>query len=123
MTSFWSVKQNFILVFRDLNLQFNFAINLGYLMMNIFDQLHGALSFYIITYNFLLLGDFNISSDDECLKEFCNSFSLGHLIKTLKHQNTNTGTNPSSIDHNITNVTSLFMESCNKQMGYLITIN
>ena len=40
------------------------------------DQLHDALSFYSTTYdNFLLLGDFNISRNDERLKEFCNSFS------------------------------------------------
>ena len=46
------------------------------------NQLHGALSFYSTIYdNFLLLGDFNISRDDKCLKEFCNSFPLGHLIK------------------------------------------
>ena len=35
-TSFWSVNQNFILVSRDLNLQFNFAINLRQLKANIF---------------------------------------------------------------------------------------
>ena len=47
------------------------------------DQLHGSLSFYSTTYdNFLLLGDFNIFHDDERLKEFCSSFSLGHITKT-----------------------------------------
>ena len=61
------------------------------------DKLHGALSFYSTTFhNFLSLGVFNISSDDERLKEFCNSFSLGPLIKTSTFY---MGTNPSSIDH------------------------
>ena len=90
-------------------------------MINIFfGQLHGALSFYSITYNLLLLGDFNISRDGQRLKEFCNSFSLGHLIKTPTCY---TSTNPSSIDHIITNTVSLSVESCTEQMGYLITIN
>ena len=79
------------------------------------DQLHGALSFYITTYDsFLLLGDFNISRDGGRLKEFCNSFSLDHLIKT---RTCYIGTNPSSIDHIITNMTSLFMRSCTVEMG------
>ena len=79
------------------------------------DQLHGALSFYSTTYdNFLLLSDFNISSDDERLKEFCNSFSLGHLIKTLTCC---VGTNTSFIDHIITNMTSLFMKSYTVEAG------
>ena len=39
------------------------------------DQLNGALSFHSTTYeNCLLLGNFNISRDDERMKEFCNSF-------------------------------------------------
>ena len=54
------------------------SLNHGYFL----GQLHGALHFHSITYdNFLLLGNFNISRDDERLKEFCNSFSLVHLIK------------------------------------------
>ena len=74
------------------------------------DQLHGAFSFYSTTYgNLFLLGDFKISRDDEFLKEFCNSFSLGHLIKTPTSYMV---TNPSSIDHIITNMTPLFMRSC-----------
>ena len=74
------------------------------------DQLNAALSFHSTTYdNFILLDVFNISRDDERLKEFCNSFSLGHLIKTPTCY---MGTNPSSIDHLITNMTSLFMKSC-----------
>ena len=73
------------------------------------DQLHGALSSYRTTCNnFLSLGDFNISCDGKCLKELCNSFSLGHLIKT---QTCYMGTYPSNIDHVITNMTSLFMKS------------
>ena len=73
------------------------------------DQLHGVLSFYSTRCNnFFSLGDFNISCDDKCLKEFCNSFSLGHLIKT---QTCYMGTYPSNIDHIITNMTSLFMKS------------
>ena len=65
------------------------------------DQLHGALSFYSTTdNNFLLLSDFNISRDDKRLKKFCNSFSLGHIIKTSTCY---MSTNPSSIDHIITN--------------------
>ena len=78
--------------------------------MHIFlDQLHSALSFYSTTYdNFLLLSDFNISRDDERLKEFCNSLSLGHLIKTATCY---MGTNPYSIDHIITNMISLFYET------------
>ena len=79
------------------------------------DQLNGALSFYSTTYdNFLLLSDFNISSDDERLKEFCNSFSLGHLIKT---PTCCVGTNTSFIDHIITNMTSLFMKSYTVEAG------
>ena len=73
------------------------------------DQLHGALTFYSTTCNsFLLLSDLNIRRDDECLTEFCNSFSLGHLIKTPTCY---MGTNPSSTDHIITNMASLFMKS------------
>ena len=73
------------------------------------DQLHGVLSFYSTTCNnFLSLGDFNISCDDKCLKEFYYYFSLGHLIKT---QTCYMGTYPSNIDHIITNMTSLFMKS------------
>ena len=65
------------------------------------DQLHGALRFYTTTFdNFLLLSDF--SKDFE---RSCNSFSLGHLIKTPTCY---MGTNPSSIDHINTNMTSLF---------------
>ena len=79
------------------------------------DQLHGALSFYGTTYdNFLLLSDFNISRDDERLKEFCNSLSLGHLIKTATCC---MGTNPYSIDHIITNVTSFFYETLHYSGG------
>ena len=73
------------------------------------DQLHGTLTFCRTTCNdFLLLGDLNICRDDECLTELCNSFSLGRLIKTPTCY---MGTNPSSIDHIITNMTSLFMKS------------
>ena len=43
------------------------------------------------------------------MKEFCNSFSVGNLIKTPTCY---MGTNPSSINHIITNMTSLFMKSC-----------
>ena len=69
-----------------------------------------CLSFYSTTYDhFLLLSDFNISRDNECLKEFCNSFPLEHLIKTPTCY---IGTKPSSIDHIITTMTSLFMKSC-----------
>ena len=79
------------------------------------DQLHGALSFYSTTYdNFLLLVDFNISRDNECLKEFCNSFSLGHLTKTPTCYK---GTNPSSIDYILTNMISFFMKSCTVETG------
>ena len=79
-------------------------------MMNIFlDQLHDFLSFYSTTCNnFLSLGDFNISCDDKCFREFCNSFSFDHLIKT---QTCYMGTYPSNIDYIITNMTSLFMKS------------
>ena len=61
------------------------------------DQLHSALSFYSTTHNhFLMLDDFTISRDDERFKEFCNSFSLGHLIQTpIGYM----GTNLSSIDY------------------------
>ena len=48
------------------------SLNVEYFL----DHLNDALSFYSTTYdNFLLLGDFNISRNDERLKEFCNSFS------------------------------------------------
>ena len=81
----------------------------------VLDQLHGALSFYSTTCDhFLLLGDFNISRADERLKEFCSSFCLGHLIKTPTCY---MGTNPSSIDHIITNMTSLVMKSCTVETG------
>ena len=44
-------------------------------------------SFHSTAYdNFLLLGVFNISRDDERLKEFCNSFSLGLLILPSRHR-------------------------------------
>ena len=80
------------------------------------DQIHGALSFYSTTYdNFLLLGDLKIFCDDERLKELCNSFSLGHFIKYQLVGQIPTcymGTNPSSVDHIITNMTSLFMKFC-----------
>ena len=76
-------------------------------MMNIFGSI-GDLSFYGTRYdNFLLLGHLNIYRDDKCSKEFCNYFSLGHLIKTPTCYMC---TNPSSIDHFITNLTSLFMK-------------
>ena len=72
------------------------------------DQLHGALSFYGTTYDhFLLLGDFNISHDDERFKEYCNLSYLYHLIKTPTCY---MGTNCSSIDDIITNMTFLFMK-------------
>ena len=70
------------------------------------DQLNAAF--------FILLDVFNISRDDERLKEFCNPFSLGQLIKTPTCY---MGTNPSSIDHLITNMTSLFMNSCTVETG------
>ena len=61
------------------------------------DQLHSPVSFYSTTHDhFLLLDDLNISRDDEHFKEFCNSFSLGHLIQTPTCY---MGTNPSSIDY------------------------
>ena len=67
------------------------------------DQLHGALSVYSITYdNFHLLGHFNISRDEERVKEFCNNKTLICYI----------GTNPSYIGHAITNMISFFMKSC-----------
>ena len=79
------------------------------------DQLSGTLSFYTTTYdNFLLLGDFNISHDDKRLKEFCNSFSLGHTIKT---PTCSMGTNLPSIDHIVTNMTFLIMKSCTEETG------
>ena len=61
-----------------------------------------------------MLGDFNISRDDERLKEICNSFSLVRFIKTLTCY---MGTSPSSIDHIITNMTSLFMKSSTTETG------
>ena len=64
-------------------------------------------NFFLINYNFLLLGNFNISHDDKRLKEFCNFFNLGHLIKTLTSY---MGANPFSIDHIVTNMTFLFMK-------------
>ena len=67
-------------------------------------QFHGALSFYSTTCdNYLLLGGFSISCDDERSEKFCNSFSLGHLNKTPTCY---MGTNP-SINHIITDMTSL----------------
>ena len=73
-------------------------INLRYKkMLASLDQLHSALSFYSTTHDhFLMLDDFNISRDDERFKEFCNSFSLGHLIQTPTCY---MGTNPSSIGY------------------------
>ena len=79
------------------------------------DQLHGTLSSYGTTHdNFLLFGDFIIPLDDKRLKEFCNSFSLDHLVKTPTCYK---GSNRSSIDQIITNMTSLFMKSCNVKTG------
>ena len=77
--------------------------------------MHGALTFNSTTHdNFLLLGDFNVSPDGQILKEFCNSFSLGHLIKTPTYY---MDTNPASIDLIITNITSLFIKSCILETG------
>ena len=61
-----------------------------------------------------LLGDFNISLDSERLKEFCNSFSLGHLFRT---KTCSMGANHSSIDQIITNMTSFFMKFCIVETG------
>ena len=58
---------------------------------------------------FFLIGGFNISRGDELLKKFCDSFSLGHHIKTPTY--------PSSTDHIITNMASLFMKSCTLETG------
>ena len=80
-----------------------------------FDQLHGALRFNCTTYDdFLLPSDFDISCDDKRLKEFCSSFSLGQIIKTPTCY---MGTNPSSIDQIITNMTSLFKKSYTVETG------
>ena len=74
------------------------------------DQLHGDVGVYITANdNFLLLGDINIFRDDERLKEFRNSFSLGDLIKTSTCY---MDTNPSSINYVISNMISFFIKSC-----------
>ena len=79
------------------------------------DTLHGALSFYSPTHdNFLLLGGFNISRYGKRLKGFGNSFPLGYLIKAPTFS---MSTYPYSIDHIITNMTSLFMKSCSVDPG------
>ena len=75
------------------------------------DLLNCALGVYS---TFLLLGDFNIYLDDERLREFCNSFSLGHLIKIPTCY---MDANPSSIDHIIRNMTFLFMKPCTVETG------
>ena len=64
---------------------------------------------------FIALHDFNISRDEGRLKlDSFNSFSLDDLIKTPTCY---MATTPSSIDHIIANMTSLFMKSCNVEMG------
>ena len=44
-------------------------------------QLYNVLSFYSTTYNFILLGDFNIHRDNERLKEFATIFIYVILSK------------------------------------------
>ena len=83
------------------------------LMVNIF-WINYTVLFYRTAYDNFLLPDLNNSPDNKRLKEFCNSFSLGHLIKTPSCY---MGTNPSSIDHLIANMTPLFMKSFNGGMG------
>ena len=79
------------------------------------NELYNAMSFYSSTYeSFFLLGDFNISRDNELLNDFCNSFSLSHLIKSPTCFK---GSNPSSIDHIITNMPTRFMKSCTLETG------
>ena len=79
------------------------------------DQLQNALNFYSTTYNiFHFLGDFDISRDHKHLKNFAIPFLLGHFMETPTCYMV---TNSSSIDHIITNMTSLFMKYCTVETG------
>ena len=88
------------------------SLNDAYFM----DQLPGALSFCTTIYdNFLLLGDFNISHDDERLKEFCNSFFFRSSYQKTKLLHGYY--HPFSIDHIVTIMTSVLMRTCTVEMG------
>ena len=79
------------------------------------NELHNALSFYSTKYdNFLIIGDLNIPLGNQCLNDFCDTFSLKHLIKDATCFKS---ANPSCIDHIITNASSRFMKSCTLETG------
>mgnify|MGYP001792265277 CR=1 FL=1 len=63
---------------------------------------------------FVLIGDLNLRINDPKLIEFCENFSLKHLIN---EPTCFKGENPTQIDHIITNVSSRFMKSCALETG------
>ncbi len=65
--------------------------------------------------NFLLIGDFNMGTTEEKMKEFCNIYNLKNLIKEPTcFKNV---LNPSSIDVILTNRINSFQNSCTLETG------
>ena len=65
--------------------------------------------------NILLLGDFNSTQDEQCMRDFCEIYSLENLIKEptcFKNPN-----NPSSIDVMLTNRKNCFQNSMTIETG------
>ena len=65
--------------------------------------------------NILLLGDFNSTQEEQCMKEFCETYNLTNLIKEPTcFKNVN---NPSSIDVMLTNTKMSFQNSMTIETG------
>ena len=83
---------------------------------NFLTQLTPILDYYLSTYdNYLLLGDFNSETQEETMKEFCDTYNLTNLIKEptcFKNP-----LNPSSIDLILTNRTRRFQDSHTVETG------
>ena len=65
--------------------------------------------------NILLLGDFNSTQEEQCMKDFCETYNLENLIKEptcFKNPN-----NPSSIDVMRTNRKNSFQNSMTVETG------
>ena len=65
--------------------------------------------------NLLIIGDFNVESTDKCMGEFCESYSLKHLVKVptcFKNPN-----NPSCIDLMLTNKPMCFQNTVTLETG------
>ena len=65
--------------------------------------------------NILLLGDFNSTQEEQCMKDFCETYNLDNLIKEPTcFKNVN---NPSSIDVMLTNRKNSFQNSITIETG------